>query len=264
MAEQSPTQLLNSWNWQDRQKAVHSMEKSGQQSSTGSLSDVLLSDDSMYVRLAAARALGKVGDAGAVGALVNAYHQDDYDMIRKSSIWSLGEIGERFPKETVANILPVLQEAITDGTYLAERDVQIKDLAKVSMDRISKAVGADISLLAASGGGAVGTAGGGSQIIEVNITDENRARLEAAAARRAEIAPYDPSEDVETSSGEGGAANDGAPRTIEELLAQIGSTASASSGPIISQEIIEVNITDENRARLESAAKRRAEAASAE
>lgn len=259
MAEQSPEALLGSREWLDRQLAIQTIEKKQDASAVGSLSEVLRNDSNMYVRLAAARALGKIGDASAVQPLVDAFNNDDYDMVRQSAMWSLGEVAERDPK-TTGNVLPVLQQAIQDERFLAERDLQITRLAKISMDRISKVIGADISQLAAVSGGSSGGGSSSARIIEVDITDEHRAKLQAAAQRRADIAPYVPEEES-TDTAEADSGESGQPTTIEELLASIGSSSSASAEPdAIPQKIIEVDITAEHRAKLEAAGKRRTEA----
>ncbi len=254
MAEQSPEALLGSRDWLDRQLAIQTIEKKQDTSAVPSLSEVLRTDNNMYVRLAAARVLGKLGDASSVQALVEAFNNDDYPMVRQSAMWSLGEVAERDP-QTTGNVLPVLQQALQDESFLAERDLQITRLAKISLDRISKVVGADLSQLAAVDGMSTNTSTG-PKVIEVDITDKHRAKLEAAATRRADIAPYVPAKDTADDTTEGGSQ----PGSLEELLANIGASTTDTEAAAAPQKVIEVNITDEHRAKLEAAAKRRAKA----
>lgn len=132
--EQTTLRDLTNRDWMKRAEAIRQLEVAGADSAAEQIADRLLTDDSLYVRAAAARTLGKFGSAEAVDALTRALADPAFH-VRQAAMWALGEIG--------GAAQPAL-EALRPFTESVERfpqaELTVAEIAELVIGRIEGAV----------------------------------------------------------------------------------------------------------------------------
>lgn len=105
-------------------EAVNALGRIGGESALRALSEALLSDEDMGVRMRAAMALRRIGDRDAVPALIKALADED-EYVRVSAAAALGEIGDQTAS-------PALEVALGD----------VSDIVRQAATRALKSINA--------------------------------------------------------------------------------------------------------------------------
>lgn len=94
------------------------------------LCDVLVNEDSVYVKIAAAEALGKIGDINAVPSLLSALGVTQYDVI-SAAVTALGKIDYKDNKNLKRNVRDTLLQI-----YESTDNYKVKGAAAASLIRL--------------------------------------------------------------------------------------------------------------------------------
>ncbi|MGF1506206.1 MAG: HEAT repeat domain-containing protein [Anaerolineae bacterium] len=125
---------LESKDYNVRRMAIWELEQHGDKNHAGPIADLLTTDPSHYVRMAAARALGTFADPKTTGVLIDALN-DPYYMVRQNALWSLSKLGA-----AAEEAMPLLQELTDDEIHYRERQLTVADVAQTALDIITLAV----------------------------------------------------------------------------------------------------------------------------
>ncbi len=121
---------LEHYEWFVRAEAIRKLETAKAEEAVEDIATRLTTDESLYVRAAAARALGKIGSSKAVDALIEALNDESFH-VRQAVIWSLGEIGA--PAEKA---LPQLRAFTESHERFPQAELTTAEVAKLVVDRI--------------------------------------------------------------------------------------------------------------------------------
>lgn len=188
---------LNHRNWAVRAEAIRSLELLTESSAAPAIAERLLEDDSVFVRMAAARALGVLGTANEVAALKAALADDAFH-VRQSAIWSLGRLGA-----SAESALPELERFTESPERFPQAELTVAELAQLAVDEINYAIGAARAAAEA----------------EAQAAAKAKAAAEAEAAEAVEEAPQATAEAVEAPAAEAPAAEPAGALTDEQRLA---------------------------------------------
>ena len=124
---------LDHFEWMERAEAIRKLEVLKAESAVEPIAGHL-QDESLNVRLAAARALGKIGSGKAVEPLIGALDDPSFH-VRQVAMWSLGEIGA--PAEKA---LPALRTLVQSQARYLQAELSEAEVAQLVVDRIEQAV----------------------------------------------------------------------------------------------------------------------------
>jgi HEAT repeat protein len=188
---------LNHRNWAVRAEAIRSLEVLDDSSAASAIAERLQDDDSVFVRMAAARALGVLGTEGEVPALTAALSDEAFH-VRQSAIWSLGRLGA-----LAESALPELERFTESPERFPQAELTVAELAQLAIDEINHAVEeARVAAEAAAQAAA-----------------EAEAAAEAQAAAATDAPPEPAAEAVETTAAEAPAEEVSGSLTDEQRLA---------------------------------------------
>lgn len=136
MADDMQRQIrdLDHYEWMVRLEAVRQLEVMQVEEAVDDLAEHLLTDQSQYVRAAAARALGKIGSGAAVDALLDALTDPAFH-VQQAALWALGEIGA--PAEKA---LPAVQTLAESPGRYPQAELTVAQVAELVVGRIEQAV----------------------------------------------------------------------------------------------------------------------------
>jgi hypothetical protein len=146
--EQKTLRNLKNRDWMKRAEAIRQLEVAGADSAVEDIADHLLTDDSLYVRAAAARTLGKLGSAEAVDALTKALSDDAFH-VRQAAMWALGEIGA--PAQPALDAMRPFADSVE---RFPQAELTVAEIANLVIGRIEGAVAEETSAQAAAPEGA--------------------------------------------------------------------------------------------------------------
>lgn len=121
---------LEHYEWFVRAEAIRKLETAKAEEAVEDIATRLTTDESLYVRAAAARALGKIRSSKAVDALIQALNDESFH-VRQAAMWSLGEIGA--PAEKA---LPQLRALTESRERFPQAELTTAEVAKLVVDRI--------------------------------------------------------------------------------------------------------------------------------
>lgn len=121
---------LEHYEWFVRAEAIRKLETAKAEEAVEDIATRLTTDESLYVRAAAARALGKIGSSTAVDALIEALNDESFH-VRQAVIWSLGEIGA--PAEKA---LPQLRAFTESHERFPQAELTTAEVAQLVVDHI--------------------------------------------------------------------------------------------------------------------------------
>lgn len=90
---------LSAPEWQVRAAAARKLGTEREQAGVAPLATILLNDEAVEVKIAAARALGELADSTSVESLIAALH-DPSDEVKAAAAWALGELGAHVLRST--------------------------------------------------------------------------------------------------------------------------------------------------------------------